>query len=273
VRPSIWDTATGHRTEVFGLTDPALRNQAASVLLPPAQDQKVMILGGGGFEMHMPVPALADTRIVDLREPAPAYQTAAPMDHPRMHLSAVLLPDRTVLATGGSAMEEAAHAAPKHAQIYRPAAGTWTHTGDSRVPRLYHSVALLTPDGKVVTAGSNPARKTEDRRIEVYLPPYLFHGARPTLRLRTHTATHGGTVTATVSSGVHEVNLMRPSACTHSCDNEQRLVGVAFTSGTGNSVTLQMPGNPNLAPPGWYLVFAVDQHGVPSIGQWLKLAP
>ena len=273
VRPSIWDTTTGHRTEVLGLTDPSLRNQAASVLLPPAQDQKVMILGGGGFDMHMPAPALADTRIVDLKDPAPAYRAAAPMDHGRMHLSAVLLPNRTVLATGGSGMEEAAHAAPKHAQIYDPAAGTWTHTADSRVARLYHSVALLTPDGKVVTAGSNPARKFEDRRIEMYLPPYLFHGARPRLALRTHSATVGGTVAATVSPGVREINLMRPSACTHSCDNEQRLLHVAFTTGTGNSITLQMPNNPNLAPPGWYLLFGVDHHGVPSIGQWLKLSP
>jgi hypothetical protein len=271
VRPSIWDPATGHTLEVLGLVDPALRNQAASVLLPPAQDQKVMILGGGGFDMHTPMLALADTRIVDLKHPTPAYQAAAPMDHPRMHVSAVILPDRTVLATGGSAMEEMAGEAPEHAEIYHPEAGTWTHTGHSRVPRLYHSVAMLTPDGKVVTAGSNPARKTEDRRIEVYLPPYLFHGARPALRLGTHTATFGGTMTATVSPGVHEISLMRPSACTHSCDNEQRLVDVAFTTGAGNSITLQMPDNPNLAPPGWYLVFAVDHHGVPSIGQWLKL--
>jgi hypothetical protein len=168
-------------------------------------------------------------------------------------------------------MEEMAGEAPEHAEVYHPAAGTWTHTANSRVPRLYHSVALLTPDGKVITAGSNPARKTEDRRIEMYLPPYLFHSARPTMHLGTHTATFGGTITATVSSGVHEISLMRPSACTHSCDNEQRLVDVAFTTGAGNSITLQMPDNPNLAPPGWYLVFAVDHHGVPSIGQWLKL--
>jgi hypothetical protein len=50
-----------------------------------------------------------------------------------MHLSAVILPDRTVLATGGSSMEEMAHGAPDHAQIYRPATGTWTHTVESRV--------------------------------------------------------------------------------------------------------------------------------------------
>ena len=271
VRPSIWDTATGHTAEIFGLTDPALRNQAASVLLPPAQGQKVMILGGGGFDMHSPAPALADARIVDLTDPTPAYHAAAPMDHPRMHLSAVLLPDRTVLVTGGSGMEEMAHAAPNHAQIYHPDAGTWTHTANSRVPRLYHSVALLTPDGRVVTAGSNPARKTEELRIEMFLPPYLFHGRRPRLSLRADSATFGGTVTATVTSGVQQVSLMRPSACTHSCDNEQRLIDVAFTAGAGRSITIQMPDNPNLAPPGWYLVFGVDHHGVPSIGQWLQL--
>lgn len=223
--------------------------------------------------MHSPAPALADAGIVDFKDAAPAYHAAAPMDHPRMHLSAVLLPNRTVLATGGSGMEEMAHAAPNHAQIYDPAAGTWTHTADSRVPRLYHSVALLTPDGKVVTAGSNPARKTEELRIEMYLPPYLFHGRRPRLTLRAGTAPLGGTVTVTATSGVHKISLMRPSACTHSCDTEQRLIDVGFTAGAGRSITLQMPDNPNLAPPGWYLVFAVNDHGVPSIGQWLQVMP
>jgi Domain of unknown function (DUF1929) len=271
VRPSIWDTATGHLTEVEGLTDPTLRNQSASVLLPPAQDQKVMILGGGGFDLHSPAPALADTRVVDLADPAPAYQATIPMEHARMHLSAVILPDRTVLATGGSGMEEMAHDAPPHAEIYRPATGTWTHTAHSRVARLYHSVGLLTPDGKVITAGSNPARKTEELRIEMYWPGYLFHSTRPALTLDSQGAVLGGTVSATASD-VDEICLMRPSACTHSCDNEQRLVDVTFTPGAGSSITIQMPDNPNLAPPGWYLVFGRNHHGVPSVGQWLHLA-
>ena len=139
------------------------------------------------------------------------------------------------------------------------------------MPRLYHSVALLTPDGKVLTAGSNPARKTEDRRIEMYWPPYLFHAARPSLRLDRGTAALGGTVEATVSSGVHDITMMRPSACTHSCDNEQRLLDVSFDPGAANSITLHMPANADLAPPGWYLIFALDHHGVPSVGQWLRL--
>jgi hypothetical protein len=193
------------------------------------------------------------------------------MEHARMHLSAVILPNRTVLATGGSGMEEMAHDAPPHAEIYSPAAGTWMHTAHSRVARLYHSVALLAPDGKVITAGSNPARKTEELRIEVYSPPYLFHSTRPALTLASQTATMGGTADATATGGVETISLMRPSACTHSCDNEQRLVDVAFTPGPGDTIRMQMPTNPNLAPPGWYLVFGLNHHGVPSVGQWLHL--
>ena len=183
-----------------------------------------------------------------------------------MHVSAVLLPDRTVLVTGGSGMEEMAHDAPDHAQIYHPAAGNWTHTAKSRVPRLYHSVALLTPDGKVITAGSNPVRKSEELRIEVFWPPYLFAGRRPTLTLSRDQARYGDLLAVTMTGGVRRVELMRPGACTHSCDTEQRLVALEIVGGA-----LRMPTNPNLAPPGWYQVFAVSAAGVPSVGRWLHL--
>lgn len=271
MRPSMWDPLTGATTEVTGLSDPGSRNQSASVLLPPAQDQRVLILGGGGFDMHSPAPALADARIVDTTVANPVYEAVPPMDHARMHLSAVLLADRTVLATGGSGMEEMAHAAPAHAEIFDPATGMWMHTGPCRIPRLYHSVALLTPDGKVITAGSNPARKTEELRIEMFWPPYLFRGPRPALELAAESATYGSTVTATIDTPVREASLMHPSACTHSCDNEQRLIDLEFSTPTAGSLALTMPTNPALAPPGWYLVLVVDENGVPSPGQWLRL--
>ena len=272
--PSLWELGTGHVTAVHGLDRADLRNQAASVLLPPAQAQQVMIFGGGGFATHHgPAPALADTRIVDLDAPAVDYRPGAPMHHARMHLCAVLLPDRTVLATGGSAMEETAQTAPPYAEIYHPGSDTWTMTGPSRIPRLYHSIALLMPDGKVITAGSNPVRKAEELRIEVYWPPYLFHEQRPMLHLASTTGSYGDTVAATVDdpAALDTVSLIRPGASTHSCDNEQRLVDVPFTVGSGTSVTLQLPADPALAPPGWYLAFVVDTHGVPSEGAWFQL--
>ncbi|MBF6174926.1 galactose oxidase-like domain-containing protein [Nocardia blacklockiae] len=271
MRPSIWDPATGAVTVVAGLTDPEARNQSSSVLLPPAQRQRVMILGGGGYDIHSATTVLDDTRIVDLSAPTPAYEPGPKMNHPRMHLSAVLLPDRTVLVAGGSAMEEMADMAPAHAELLDPDAGRWMHTAPERVPRLYHSVALLTPDGRVLTAGSNPQRKTEELRIEMFWPPYLFRGRRPELQLSTDTATYGTALTATTSATLRDACLVHPTSCTHSSNNDQRLVDLPVTVTAPGSVSLALPSDPALAPPGWYLVFAVDTAGVPSVGHWVHL--
>ncbi|HEU0103137.1 MAG TPA: galactose oxidase-like domain-containing protein [Mycobacteriales bacterium] len=276
VRPSLWDMTTGTVQEVPGLTAPDLRNQSASVLLPPAQAQRVMVVGGGGWDMHNMAPAVADTALVDLSGPAPAFVQGPALHHARMHLSAVLLPDRTVLVTGGADMEEMADHASPHAEVFDAATQTWSPAAASRVPRLYHSVALLVPDGRVITAGSNPARKNEELRIEVFSPAYLFRGDRPTVTLAAAQGGYGQSVQAVVTTAaataVGSVSLVRPGAATHSCDNEQRLVDLPFTAAADGSLTLQLPAGPTLAPPGWYLVFAVDDRGVPSHGSWFRLA-
>ncbi|WP_280368573.1 galactose oxidase-like domain-containing protein [Nocardia wallacei] len=272
MRPSIWDPATGAVTVVPGLTDPEARNQSSSVLLPPAQRQRVMILGGGGYDMHSAAAVLDDTRIVDFSAPEPAYEPGPPMHHPRMHLSAVLLPDRTVLVAGGSAMEEMADMAPAHAELLDPDTGAWLHTAPERVPRLYHSVAALTPDGKVITAGSNPQRKTEELRIEMFWPPYLFRGDRPELQLSSNTVGYGSTLTATTSAELRDACLVHPTSCTHSTNNDQRLIDLPVTVSGPGEVSLAMPSAAALAPPAWYLVFVVDTAGVPSPGRWVHLS-
>ncbi len=273
VRPSVWDPATGAVTEVGGINSPDLRNQSASVLLPPAQDQRVMIVGGGPSDMHNMAMATADAAVVDLTQDPPVYQPVAPLHMGRMHLCATLLPDRTVLVNGGSEMEESTAEATLDAEIFDPGTGQWTHGAVSRVPRLYHSVALLTPDGRVVTAGSNPARRVEELRIEVYWPPYLFRGRRPTLALADGAAGYGHTIVATVAGEqpLRWMSLMRPGAGTHSADNEQRLVDLAFTTEEDGEVSVELPTNAAIAPPGWYMLFAVDEDGVPSDAAWLRL--
>ncbi len=182
VKPAIWDLGDATpRPTSSGCRTPGMRNQSASVLLPPAQDQRVMIIGGGPYDMHNQAGATGSTAIADLSAAgADLYPRRAPATWPRMHLCATLLPDRAVLVNGGAMMEEsAADAGLRRRDLPPGAAGTWRMAATSRVPRLYHSVALLMPDGKVVTAGSNPQRKTEELRIEVFWPPYLFVGARP----------------------------------------------------------------------------------------------
>ena len=233
-----------------------------------------MVVGGGAADMHNMAPAVPDAAVVDLKQATPGYTPVAPLHTARMHLCATLLPDRTVLVNGGAEMEEHAAMAAFDAEIFDPVAGTWAVAARSRVPRLYHSVALLMPDGRVITAGSNPARKAEELRIEVFWPPYLFRGARPTLTLATTAAGYGKTVTATVMGDrpLRWMSLVHPGATTHSADNEQRLVDVDFTAQPGSTVSVTLPTSAGLAPPGWYMLFAVDAAGVPSNAAWLRLS-
>ena len=243
------------------------RDQSASVLLPPAQDQKVMILGGGG-------PAINNVNVVDLKVAAPAYVPVAPLHFARMHVNAVILPDRTVLATGGSTHGESVAGAALHAEIYHPTTNTWTIGAKATVPRVYHSVALLLPDGRVITAGSNPTRKDDELRLELYHPPYLFKGHRPFIETAPASITWGGTleIHTPQAASIQWISLIRPMATTHSEDSSQRLVDIPFERKGHCTLVGVVPREPNLAPPGWYMLFICDHAGVPSVAKWVHLA-
>jgi hypothetical protein len=269
--PGLWNITTNAYRVVPGLTDDGRRDQGASVLLPPAQDQRVMVMGGG-FQ-SVDVNAVASTAIVDLKRTNPAFQPGPPMDTAKMYVSAVVLPDSTVLETGGATKSVQFSGAPVYsAQIFNPKTNTWRKVASPTVGRLYHSSAVLLPDGRVATFGSNPKTSFE-MRIEVFTPPYLQTGtARPVITAGPTELRYGGyaAFATTQAAPITSVVLVRPEATTHSSDPNQRLVDVGFTQ-TSTGVSVTMPTNANLAPPGWYMLFAVDANGVPSVAKWVHL--
>ena len=288
VRPMIWNFSNGNTRVVPGLPQARIRNQSASVLLGDARNQRVMIIGGGGAEIHqhgdddehpfedeedLPHVATTSTAIVDLSDGNPRYRAAARMNEPRMHLNATILPERTILANGGARVEEHRVDASLHAELYNPRTRRWRLGARSRVPRLYHSTAILTPDGRVVTAGSNPRPKADELRIEVFSPPYLFRGPRPQLTLARNSVRYGGRMQATVpgAADLREVNLLRPGATTHAFNCEQRLLELDVEVTAPDRITLTFPRRRNIAPPGWYMVFAISADGVPSVGRFVRL--
>ena len=269
--PGIWNLTTNAFQPVAGLTDANRRDQSMSVLLPPAQDQKVMVIGGGATDVN--VPAVASTSIVDLSQPSPAYTAGPPIDTAKMYVSAVILPDSTVLQTGGGGTSINFGNHPVFSsQIFDPATGVWTAVAKHTVPRVYHSSALLLPDGRVATFGGNPQSSFETR-IEIFTPPYLKGTtARPAITQAPTEIHYGGSaaVRTTQASAIRSAVLVKPEAVTHSSDGNQRLIKLAFTP-TATGLTAQIPNEPNLAPPGWYMMFVVDTSGVPSVAAWVHL--
>jgi Domain of unknown function (DUF1929) len=265
------------------LLEPILRNQSASVLLPPAQDQKVMICGGGPVGKQDKTYATDKVSIVDLKVANPDYVAAAPMQLPRMHLNAVLLPDHTVFVSGGSLKQEDEPLARLQAELYDPATDTWHLMATAKVSRLYHSTALLLPDGRVVAAGGNPEGgksvtweppdPEEEMRLEVFSPPYLFKGPRPVINA-VPTEWHYGqavTIQSPQAGNIRWVSLIKNGVTTHSFDSGQRLVDLDILSQGAGSIQATVPQEPNLAPRGWYMLFLIDQNGIPSIATWIHL--
>ena len=250
VQPGYLNATTGAYTALPAAAIPASfnfgkRDQGATVLLPPAQSQRVMLMGGGD-------PSIPGVQIIDTDAATPQYVAAPPMLRPRIHLNAVILPDRTVVATGGSALSENFATASLEAEIFDPATNTWMTGAAARVPRMYHSTALLMPDGRVLTAGSNPRRRDDELRLEVYHPPYLFRGPRPCIERVAAQVRLDETFTlhSPNAADIKWISLIRPMATTHSCDSEQRLVDVPFRRRGVCHLDARMPANPNLVPPG-----------------------
>ena len=150
-------------------------------------------------------------------------------------------------------------------EIYDPDEDKWTRVARLRYRRKYHSFALLLPSGKVLITG---ARHTDDYRntMELYSPPYLFRGPRPSYTIADHHFHHGAyfTIESPDSCRIKKVGLMRPSAVTHQTDSEQRYVLLDFERQGKCELKIRAPKTGAIAPPGHYMLFIVDDCGIPS---------
>jgi hypothetical protein len=256
---------------VPGLVNANFPNQAASVLLPPAQNQKVMIIGGGN-SAHA---ATGRVNIVNLSVSNPAYTAGPSLKYARMHHNAVLLPDRTVFVCNGSAMENNVTQSKLPVEIYDPYATnpSWSVVATPSISgRVYHAVAVLLPDGRVITAGGNPSRGVYENRLEIYSPAYMSQ-PRPLIQSAPSAVVAGGQITIQTpqASKIQWVHLIRPMATTHSWDSEQRLVDLPISSRSSTSLTATVSSNRNLAPVGWYMLFITDTNRVPSVAKWIRV--
>ncbi|MET8226224.1 galactose oxidase-like domain-containing protein [Streptomyces sp. NPDC005301] len=280
---AIYDYDANTTTAVPGLRNKDQRDQSASVLLPPAQDQRVLTLGGGNIDSNPEANGLTD--LIDLKSPSPSYVAGPPVPQGevdlgngkvaqtggqgKMYVSAVLLPDGKVLETGGALHNRANPV--YESSLFDPATSTFDPVAPDPEERGYHSSAFLLPDGRVMTTGDNPGNGTWNHDVSVYTPPYLLKGPRPAITSVIDTEwVYGDTQRITVDRPVAKAELIRPAAVTHSSDPNQRFVDLPL-SVDGNNVDLNVTSNPNLAPPGWYMLFAVDANGVPSVAEWVHL--
>jgi hypothetical protein len=222
----------------------------------------------------------AQAQVINLNAGAPTAMNTSALSQDRIWSSATVMADGNVLVSGGSTVENKAVDVAYHTELWNPTTGLWTVGASASRMRLYHSISLLLPDGRVLTAGGGAPGPVSNLNAEIYEPPYLFKAdgsgtlaARPTIQSMPLQTAWGRSFNVQVQSAtaVSKVALVRTGSPTHSFDFDQRYLVPAFTQ-SGSTVSVQAPANARLAPPGNYLLFVFDGTGVPSVARIVRLA-
>ena len=251
-----------------------VKGMAVLLVQPSYPFVQVMVVGGGKDPE-----SAATFQMINLSVMVPKWgpPVTLPDGLARVNVNLVALPDGTVFVSGG---RPTAGTPPNGGAcwIYDPAAMTWQECDAVANKRGYHSMALLLTDGRIVTAGNEcPA----DTTYEVFSPPYLFASdgtlaPRPEITSLPAQVHHGHefTIQTPSPSTIGKVVLVRPMAVTHQTDSEQRVIQLMSLTTGPTELTATAPNgwHPHaLAPRGWYMVFLIDQQGVPSVGKFMHL--
>jgi hypothetical protein len=219
----------------------------------------------------------ATTYVIDMTQPTPTWRQVGSMAFPRTQHQLTVLPDGTVLATGGSRNSDVNDPASAvlQAELWDPATENWRTLSSGVVARLYHSSAILLPDGRVaVEGGGDPAGfGIRELRYEIFSPPYLFKGARPTITSAPGQASYGQQFFVGTPDGasITKVALIPQPTVTHAYNSNAGYVPLTFSQVAGG-LNVTAPANGNLAPPGRYMLFLIDANGVPSVASWVNVS-
>jgi hypothetical protein len=248
----------------------------SSVMYRPGK----ILYSGGTNTQDSNSPANSTTAVIDLNAQTPTWRQTSPMLHARVYHTLTMLPDGTVLAVGGEttwgqtgSTETTGGVLPS--EIWNPDTETWSPAAPLAATRGYHSTAVLMPDGTVLVGGSghaNPGYPGQNSS-QIYSPPYLFKGPRPTITSAPGGASYGETIPVSTPDGasISAVNLVSLGADTHQSDMDQHFVPLSFSQ-TSGGLNVQVPSSGAVAPPGNYMLFIVNSARVPSVASFIHIA-
>ncbi|OQV02836.1 hypothetical protein CLAIMM_07961 [Cladophialophora immunda] len=263
------------------------RDYAPSVMYDSGQ---ILYIGGGTGDGGPTKVA----EYIDLNAKSPAWKSSL-MANPRRQFNATVLPDGTVLVTGGTkaegfndlGLDKNGVNNPVHeAELWNPVDQKFKKMAKENSDRCYHSIALLLPDGRVLSAGGgeygdadpsdNPPKPQRNQTDgQLFEPPYLFKGPRPTIVSAPKEINYGTPFPVTVGSSdsIEKISLVRLGSVTHCRNMNQSLMFLKPFTPAKPTIMVPAPANKNLAPPGHYMLFVLNTDGVPSVASFVRLAP
>ena len=263
---------------------PRDRVWGTAVLMPGGTggSTEVMQLGGAapgtgpGSET-----AVNTTETLDEASAGSGWAATPSMNVGRGHHNTVLLPDGSMVTVGGGVGARGGDQwvgdpEQRQVELWNPLTGNWTLGPSQAETRAYHSTALLLPDGRVISAGDDVngapgVDGTKTDTAEIYEPPYLFKGSRPTISSAPPMERVGDSFTVyTPDTNITRATLVAPGATTHANDMNQRYIPLTVAQSPGG-VTLTAPASADIATPGYYMLFLLNDQGVPSVAKFMRL--
>ena len=216
--------------------------------------------------------------VIDINGPSPVVREVEDMGVSRSAWSSSqVLADGKVMISGGSRLVNDAVTAALNPEIWDPDTEEWTVLSGFKWPRLYHSNSILLKDATVMIAGGGNPGPVTNYNAEIFSPPYLFNddgspAVRPEITGAPEQGAYGQQITLnTRASEVSKVTFVKTSAVTHSFNVEQRYMELPFSSNDNGTIQVGLPVSPNVATPGFYMMFVVNESGTPSEAAIIKL--
>lgn len=225
--------------------------------------------------------------LIDLNGKEPTARMGERFGFGRVDSSLTVMADGKVLLNGGSFYHNKDVLTHFGAQIWDPETEKWTTAARGAQMRLYHSISILLPDATILTAGGGAGGSAKDgispqenRNAEVFYPPYLFEkdgsgkqvANRPLIEQAPAVVSWGEAFSVNVKSAldVRKISFIKMGSVTHTANFEQRYMELPFHKANDHLV-VDAPAKAELAPPGYYMLFAMDARGVPSVAKIVKL--
>ena len=273
-QPDMWwlDTQGTGQLHYAGRRDTVARADGSAVMFDRG---RILVVGGGER-------AVTNTAVViDVSGNSPIVTPTSSMSVPRKFLDATLLFDGQVFVNGGSrtAVNEMS-AAVYHSEIWNPQTGQWTQGASASRARLYHSTALLLPDGRVLVTGGDRPIEALNFNAEIYYPPYLFRqdgsgllATRPLIQASPDRLSYNQSffISTPDALDISRVSLVALGQVTHSFDQNQRFLSLDISSRSNSSLSVRSPENANLAPPGFYMLTILNSQGVPAVARIVSI--
>jgi galactose oxidase len=264
-------TPAGHR----GISADAMNGNAVYY---DAGAGKIIAIGGAPAYQN----SLATHRayVINISTGTATVTQVGSMLNPRTFANSVVLPNGQVVTIGGQTVGVpfSDRNSVLNPELWNPGTGNFSVMAPEAAPRNYHSVAVLLPDGRVFSGGGGLCGScaTNHPDGQIFSPPYLFNAngtlrTRPAIKSAPTTAATGQTITVTTGSPVTSFTMVRYGEATHSVDNDQRRIPLSIVSSSGDTYQLAIPGDPGIALPGPYMLFALDSRGTPSVAKTISI--